>query len=278
MRCSLWAAHQFINQIRQVDRKMADAFSNAGTTVLFGTTKDDAKHVAEFIDDARFTPTVMENMPKHHFVLQRNGGEPVTGETIPMPGIRQKYVQKVRRYSAAQVAGGVHRSSSAQGPESAGSDQAVSAGQGSSWGSHAATYSNTGVPATEGQGDDSAADASRDGREDAARRNGEHSNRAATAQSTRRQGDDSSGEARTATAGKSPSGSRYGDRERQRNEREEVSARIRGSKAPSESTQTSSQASESETSRDSELEGSGREEEGSDSNGAGPTVSEDLPE
>lgn len=111
MRCSLWAAHQFINQIRQVDRKMADAFSNAGTTVLFGTTKDDAKHVAEFIDDARFTPTVMENMPKHHFVLQRNGGEPVTGETIPMPGIRQKYVQKVRRYSAAQVAGGVHRSS-----------------------------------------------------------------------------------------------------------------------------------------------------------------------
>lgn len=120
MRCSLWAAHQYMHQIKEKDKSMAEAFANAGTSVLFGTTIDDAKNVAEFIDDPRFTATVVAGMHKYHFVLQRKDGEPVTGETIPMAGKDQKRVRKVRRYSAAQVAAGAHRTSA--GGASAGGD------------------------------------------------------------------------------------------------------------------------------------------------------------
>ena len=104
MRCSLWVAHQYIHQIRDKDRSMAEAFANAGTTVLFGTTNDDARNVAEFIDDARFTPTVVAGMPKYHFVLQRKDSEPVTGITVEMPDKDQTRIKKVRRWCAAALA------------------------------------------------------------------------------------------------------------------------------------------------------------------------------
>lgn len=271
MRCSLWAAHQYMHQIKEKDKSMAEAFANAGTSVLFGTTIDDAKNVAEFIDDPRFTATVVSNMPKYHFVLQRKDGEPVTGQTIPMAGKDQKRVHKVRRYSAAQVAGGVHRAAVVQRSGSSVSVPGTSQEHAADQSTHATA--NQAVQGSQNGYADTGAAAG--AAEDVQRAN-ERLQTADPSQSSSHNDGGVSG--RSAEDQRRRSASRYGDRESQRNEREKVSARIRGRTATSEQDGSSAQIDQQQTSDNSETEAASRQQENAEADGAGSTDYEELPE
>jgi hypothetical protein len=101
----LWLAHQYVDQFD--DKKLLGALANVGTRVHFGTTPDDAKRVAAFVPDPRFTPAVLEGIPKHNcvMVLEDGGGTCVmTAETLPMPPTNLPYVRAVCEGSARALA------------------------------------------------------------------------------------------------------------------------------------------------------------------------------